>query len=145
MHGTSYIRDEVPCGLGHRLIVSRGRGNIYEFNGGMMIDWYSHTVGTDILRTQRWGEIPQLHKSFSISLFSPLKSCTLRWRGDTPAAPNSYWLNLAYLGEGEIPQLHPLHTLNLSYLDEGEIPRLHPLHTHWRLHTVIHLFLPYIS
>ena len=50
MHGTCYIRDVVPCGLGHRLIVSRGRGNIYEFNDGMMIDGYSHTVGTDTQR-----------------------------------------------------------------------------------------------
>ena len=53
MHGTCYIRDVVPCGLGRRLIVSRDRGNIYELNDGMMIDGYSHTVGPDILRTQR--------------------------------------------------------------------------------------------
>ena len=53
MYGTCYIRDVVPCGLGHRLIVSRGRGNIYELNDSMMIDGYSHTVGTDILRMQR--------------------------------------------------------------------------------------------
>ena len=33
--------------------------------------------------------------------------CTLRWGGDTPAAPFTYYL--AYLGEGEIPRLHPLH------------------------------------
>ena len=41
MYGTCYIRDVVPCGLGHRLIVSRGRGNIYELNDSMMIDGYS--------------------------------------------------------------------------------------------------------
>ena len=33
--------------------------------------------------------------------------CTLRWGGDTPAAPFTYYL--AYLGEGEIPRLHPMH------------------------------------
>ena len=29
--------------------------------------------------------------------------------GDTPAAPFTYYLDIAYLGEGEIPRLHPLH------------------------------------
>ena len=33
--------------------------------------------------------------------------CTLRWGGDTPAAPFTYYP--AYLGEGEIPRLHPQH------------------------------------
>ena len=37
------------------------------------------------------------------------RPCTLRWGGDTPAAPFTYYLDIAYLGEGEIPRLHPLH------------------------------------
>ena len=37
------------------------------------------------------------------------RPCTLRWGGDTPAAPFTYYLDISYLGEGEIPRLHPLH------------------------------------
>ena len=77
MHGTCYIRNVVPCGLGHRLIVSRGRRYIYEFNDGKMIDGYSYTVVTDILRMQRWGGDTPAAPIFIYFSFPPLKSCTL--------------------------------------------------------------------
>ena len=123
MHGTCYIRNVVPCGLGHRLIVSRGRRNIYEFNDGKVIDGYSYTVVTDILRMQRWeGDTPAapifIYFSFfpteimhthvrgrhpSCTQFTLAKHCILRWGRDTPAAPFTHSLNLAYLVRGRYP------------------------------------------
>ena len=112
MHSSCYIRDVVPCGPGHRLIVSRGRvykwRGIYEFNGDVMIYGYTYTARSDILHTQVRGDTPA--SPIFLSLISPLKSCTLRWGGDTPAAPISHSLNLAHSRVGETPQLHPFHT-----------------------------------
>ena len=73
---------------------------------------YTHTYNLHIY-THTWTYI------------SP-RLCTLRWGGDTPAAPFTYYLDIAYLGEGEIPRLHPLHIfLNFAHSGEGEIPQLH--------------------
>ena len=54
------------------------------------------------------------------------RPCTLRWGGDTPAAPFTYYLDIAYLGEGEIPGCtHCTFFLNFAHSGEGEIPQLH--------------------
>ena len=47
-------------------------------------------------------------------------------RGKYPSCTVTYYLDIAYLGEGEIPRLHPLHSfLNFAHSGEGEIPQLH--------------------
>ena len=50
-------------------------------------------------------------------------------REDTPSTPFTHWLNLAYLGEGDIPQLHFNHVFNILNTMRGIVHMIHLIFT----------------
>ena len=111
MYGTCYNRDVVPCGLGHRLIVSRGRGNIYELNDGNDDWWilsysrYWHTAHAEVR-----GRYPSC-TNLSLFLFFLTKIMHTQVRERHPSCTQCILTKPCILRWGEIPQLHPLYTL----------------------------------